>query len=418
MNSFPRREFLTTGAATLAAVAVSGVSALGAAIDSGTVTGGKINLPNEKKASDTPEGPVPQPDPPQDRVGFAVVGLGRLALEEIIPAFGASKKARLVALVSGTPEKASQVAREHGVKSSSIYSYDNYESIRDNPEIKAVYIVLPNAMHADYTIRAAKAGKHVLTEKPMTTSVSDAQRMIDACAQAGVKLMVAYRCQYEPYNRALIEAVQAKRTGPVGMIDTCNYQNQADIGQWRLKKALSGGGSLPDVGLYCLNSSRAVLGEEPEQVWATAWSPPGDPRFKEVEANVSFTMRFPSGAIVNASSSYALHESRQLWVHGPENDMHLANAFGYVGQELTVSRQEGDVTHSDRHVLPVKNQFTVELDHMATCITQGVQPHTPGEEGLQDQRIIEAIYQSIQTGRPVKLTQPGKATRGPVPSTT
>jgi predicted dehydrogenase len=376
----------------------------------------KIDLPDEKMATDTPEGPVPQPTPPDDRVGFAVVGLGRLSLEEILPAFGVSKKARLVALVSGTPDKAAIVAREHGVKPTSIYRYENYDSIRDNPEIKAVYIVLPNALHAEFTIRAAKAGKHVLCEKPMTTNVADAQRMIDACAQSGVKLMIAYRCQYEPYNRAVIAAVQAKEMGAVGMINTCNYQNQADLGQWRLKKALSGGGSLPDVGLYCLNSARAVLGEEPQEVWATLWSPSGDPRFAEVEANVSFTLRFPSGAIANCSSSYAIHESRQLGVHGPDKDMHLANAFGYSGQELTVSRQEGEVTHKDRQVITAKNQFALELDHMATCIKENLQPHTPGEEGLQDQRILEAIYESARTGQSVKLTPPPGPTRGPAPA--
>jgi predicted dehydrogenase len=415
MSSLPRREFLVTGAATFAALA-SGVSAFGSSVDSGSVAGGKISLPDEKMPSDTPEGAVPQPAPPDQRVGFAVVGLGRLSLDQILPAFGASKKARLVALVSGSPDKAALVAEQHGVKPSSIYSYERYESIRDNPEIKAVYIVLPNALHAEYTIRAAQAGKHVLCEKPMTTSVADAQRMIDACSQAKVKLMIGYRCQYEPYNRALIEAVQAKKIGAPGMINACNYQNQADIGQWRLKKALSGGGSLPDVGLYCLNSSRAVLAEEPMEVRASTWSPSNDPRFKEVEANVSFTLRFPSGAVANCSSSYALHESRQLWVHGPENDMHLANAFGYHGQELIISRQEGEITHSDRYTLAAKDQFALELDHMATCVTENLQPYTPGEEGLQDQKIMEAIYESARTNQAVQLTPPPTPTRGPAPA--
>jgi predicted dehydrogenase len=415
MSSLARREFLITSAATLAALASSG-SALARSVDSGTVAGGKINLPDEKMSSDSPEGAVPQPLLPDERVGFAIVGLGRLSLDLILPAFGASKKARLVALVSGSPEKAALVAQEHGVKPSSVYSYERYDSIRDNPEIKAVYIVLPNALHAGYTIRAAQAGKHVLCEKPMTTSVADAQRMIDACAGANVKLMIAYRCQYEPYNRALIEAVAAKKMGAPGMLNSCNYQNQADIGQWRLKKALAGGGSLPDVGLYCLNSSRAVLGEEPTEVRASTWSPPGDPRFKEVEASVSFTLRFPSGAVANCSSSYALHESRQLWVHGPQNDMHLANAFGYHGQELTVSRQEGEITHGDRYMLNAKDQFALELDHMANCLIEDLRPHTPGEEGLQDQKIMEAIYESARTGQAVQLAQPPAPTRGPAPA--
>jgi predicted dehydrogenase len=215
MSGLARRDFLASGAATLISLAASGAAAAGSSVDSGTVTSGIIDLPGEKMPTDTPEGKVPQPTPPDGRVGFAVVGLGRLSLDEILPAFGASKKARLVALVSGTADKAAIVASDYGVKSSSIYSYENFDSIHDNPEIQAVYIVLPNALHADYTVRAAKAGKHVLCEKPMSTSVVEAQRMVDACAQAGVKLMIAYRCQYEPYNRAVIQAVKQKKLGPI-----------------------------------------------------------------------------------------------------------------------------------------------------------------------------------------------------------
>jgi predicted dehydrogenase len=304
------------------------------------------------------------------------------------------------------------LAAQYGVKQASVYSYEGLEKIKDNPEIQCVYIVLPNAMHAEYTVRSAAAGKHVLCEKPMATSSIEAQRMIDACAKAGRKLMIAYRCQYEVYNRLIIDAVKGKKLGTIGLLEAANLQNQADDGQWRLKKALAGGGSLPDVGLYCLNGSRAILNEEPYEVSAYISSPSGDPRFKEVEDTVSFTLRFPSGAIANCSSSYGLHETRRFRIYGSGGSISLENAFAYHGQELTLTRKDQGIESASRQMLEAKNQFALELDHMATCIAQNLTPHTPGEEGLQDHRIMEAIYQSAQSGQPVKVAPPIGPTRG------
>jgi len=160
-------------------------------VDTGAVEGGKLRFPAWRAPADTPAAPTPNPLPPGERVGFAVVGLGRLATEEILPAFAQSKKARCVALVSGSPDKLKLVAAQHGVKPEACYGYDDFDRIAANPEVKVVYIVLPNAMHRLFTERAAKAGKHVLTEKPMATTPADAQAMVDACARANVKLMVA-----------------------------------------------------------------------------------------------------------------------------------------------------------------------------------------------------------------------------------
>jgi predicted dehydrogenase len=410
-----RRNFIAASATGVAGMLLGNSAASAAPIDSGSVEKGKVTFPTEIMASEPSAGAPDNPLPPDHRVGFAVVGLGRLSLDQIIPAFGASKKARLVGLVSGTPDKAALVASQYGVKPSGVYSYETYDKIKGNPEIQVVYIVLPNALHADYTIRAAQAGKHVLCEKPMSTSVADAQRMINACAKADRKLMIAYRCQYEVYNRSIIEAIRNKTLGSVGLIEAANLQNQAGDGQWRLRKALAGGGSLPDVGLYCLNGSRAILNEEPYEVSAVTWSPPGDSRFSEVEDTVSFTLRFPSGAIANCSSSYGLHETRRLRVYGSNGSIQLENAFAYHGQELCLTRKEQGIENISRQIREAKNQFALELDHMATCVTQNIVPHTPGEEGLQDHRIMEAIYQSAQTGQPVKLSAPSALTRGPDP---
>lgn len=212
------------------------------AVDTGHVEKGKMVFPAWRDPADTPSGPTPAPLPPEQRVGFAIVGLGRLALEEILPAFAQSMKARPVALVSGSPEKLRLVATQYGIKPEACYSYESFDSIRDNPEIKVVYIVLPNAMHRLFAERAARAGKHVLSEKPMSVSSVDAQAMVEACRAAGVKLMVAYRIQYEPYNRRAMEMVRDNGHGRLLAYHGINTQTVAQDGhlQWRHKKAMAG----------------------------------------------------------------------------------------------------------------------------------------------------------------------------------
>lgn len=278
-------------------------------VDTGHVENGKVRFPAWRDPADTPSSPPPSPLPPEQRVGFAIVGLGRLALEEILPAFAQSMKAKLVALVSGSPEKLHAVAAQYGIRPEACYSYESFDQIRDNPEIKVVYIVLPNAMHRLYAERAAKAGKHVLTEKPMSVTAKDGQAMVDACKAAGVKLMVAYRIQYEPYNRSAMQAVRDGTHGRLLAYTGINTQTVAADGhlQWRHKKAMAGGGSLFDIGLYCLNTARFMTGEEPVEIFATTYSPPGDPRFAEVEETVSFMLRFPSSTIANCFTSYGGH---------------------------------------------------------------------------------------------------------------
>ena len=326
-----RRDVLRFSAAGLAGTAAAMVTrsavaqgaAAGAALpgptmaDTGSVQNGAVRFPAWTAPTERPSGGPPAPLPPSERVGFAVVGLGRLALENIIPAFGEAKRARLVALVSGSPDKARTVAAQHGVKPEAIYDYAGFDRIRDNPEVQAVYIVLPNALHREYVLRAAAAGKHVLCEKPMATSVAECEDMIAACKRAGRTLMVAYRCQYEPYNRAVLRAVRNQAFGPLRLIEAANLQNMGDPQQWRFRKALAGGGCLPDVGLYCLNAARFLTGEEPVEVFGRTYSPPGDARYAEVEESISFTLRFPSGVLANCAGSYGMHESRTLRVHTP-----------------------------------------------------------------------------------------------------
>ena len=374
-----------------------------------------FDLPPFKAKTEQQGDELPLPLPPAERVGYAVVGLGNLTMSELLPAFGECKKARLVALVSGSPEKAQETARVYGLSPKQVYSYKNFDQLRDNPEVQAVYIVLPNGLHAEYTVRAAQAGKHVLCEKPMANSVAEAEQMIAACKRADRKLMIAYRIQYEPHNRLVRQYVRARQYGPTKFIEGVNVQQQAAAAQWRHQLTLAGGGALPDVGLYCLNTTRFLLGEEPIVVSAMMYSTPGDPRFKEVEESMLFHLRFPSGALSTNATSYGVHESRRYRAHAATGWFAMDPAYSYRGLRMSVSHASGKTEQHEEINLAPKNQFALEIDHFADCILNKRTPFTPGEEGLQDQRIMAAIYESARSGRAVNLPPVAKldAFRGP-----
>jgi len=401
-----RRDFLRY-VGTLAALSAPAVQAAASEKD-------RIAFPPTEAKSEKPEKTEPPGDPWGERVGVAIVGVGRISVNEMLPAFAQSKHAKPVALVSGDRAKALKVAHQYNIPESAVLDYKSFDKLASMPEVQAVYIALPNSMHAEYTVRAARAGKHVLCEKPMANSVAECQQMIEACRKAGKKLMIAYRSQYEPLDRALVKMIRDKKLGTLKEFISVNSQNMGDPQHWRLKRALAGGGALPDVGLYCLNAARFLSGEEPVEVTGNVWSTPGDARFREVEESCQFVLRFPSGFIASCSTSYAAHKSQMFRLNGSEAWAEMNPAYAYNGIRLKVSRvvegkeQGSDIAGDD------KNQFAAELDHFAQCIQQDKEVHTPGEEGLQDQRIMEAIYESARTRRPVKLAAPGR-TRGPEP---
>jgi predicted dehydrogenase len=415
-NTFGRRQFLHGVGGLLAA---AGLNPLALGQDSQQTSPNRqdyVSLPAIQNVQTEGEDKAPGPfESPDQRIGFAIVGLGRLSIDQILPAFGRTKLCRLVALVSGSPDKAQKLAAQYGIKSSSIYSYGNFEHLAQNPEVKVIYIVLPNGMHAEYTVRAATIGKHVLCEKPMATSVADCEKMVAACGSANVKLMIAYRQQYEPMNREIVKMIRSGKLGTLRSYLATLTQNQDDPSQWRLHKALSGGGCLPDVGIYCLNASRFWSGEEPTEVFGQVFQPQGDPRFTEVEATASFTLRFPSGLVASCNSGYAAHRSSFARMEGSESWVQLSPSFGYSGLKLQYNKLlEGHGTDVQPSINE-KDQFALEMDHMALCVMRNQQPHTPGEEGLQDLKIIEAIYESVRTGRTVRLNPPLAPTRGPEP---
>jgi glucose-fructose oxidoreductase len=351
--------------------------------------------------------PMPQiqkpfPLPPQSRIGFAVVGLGKFALNQIIPSFAESKRSKLVALVSGNREKAEQVAGRYGVDKKAIYDYASFDSLAGNAEVDVVYIILPNGLHAEYAIRAAKAGKHVMCEKPMASTVAECEAMIRASLRAGRKLMVAYRAQYEPFN---LEAIRLAHSGDLGKLKlvvsdhgrNLNPSDPAD--QWRMSAKLAGGGALYDIGIYSLQAARYITGEEPEEIHAMIHSTRGDPRFREVEENVTFQLRFPSGVLANCSASYGYADTKRITVQGSEASLTLDPATDYYEHKLTITKGKTE----ERIKLQEGNQFALEMDHFAQSIQEDQPPRTPGEEGLQDVRLMQAIYEAARTGRTVKL---------------
>ena len=360
----------------------------------------------EQAATEGPE-PTLEPRPPGERVGFALVGLGHLTVGQLLPAFAETKGCRPVALVTGDRSKGERIARQYGIEAAAVYGYGDYDRIGDNPDIQVAFVVLPNAMHADFVIRAARAGKHVLVEKPMATSVLECQAMIAACRAASRHLMVAYRIQYDPHHRLLRDLIHQGRLGTVRHALLYFGQNQGAAGQWRLDHSLSGGGALPDIGLYCLNTIRFLIGEEPVAVAASLYAPTGDPRFTSVEESVEWTLRFPGGVSAVCGTSYSVHRSDVYRVMGTEGWAEMSPAFSYRGLALRTSRRSADDprTESVETIrLPDANQFALEMDHMAECVGTGRRPQTPGEEGLQDQRIMDAIYASARSGRTVGLT--------------
>jgi predicted dehydrogenase len=364
------------------------------------VGGGLVaaNMAGAPGSGVTPEQLV-VPDPPGKKLGWAIVGLGSLAINQILPAFAKCEKSRVVAFVSGHPDKANKLALRYGVNSKNIYNYQNYDSIRDNPDVDVIYIVLPNGMHAEYTVRGLQAEKHVLSEKPMSRTPEECQQMIDAGKKANRKLMVAYRCRYEPYNREAIRIAQSGELGRTKVIVSEHGFNIGDPKQWRLNKELAGGGSLMDIGIYALNASRYLSGEEPTELTAMTYTTPGDVRFKEVEETINFQLRFPSGILANCSSSYGYDSQNRYRVVGTDGWVELEPATIYSGLRMRVHRKNV----LEEVQLPVRDHFALEMDHMSECVMENKEPLTPGEEGLRDLRIMMAIYEAGRTGKTVKL---------------
>ena len=337
--------------------------------------------------------------PSERKLGYAIMGLGRYA-DVILPRFAECRHSRVAALVSGSMDKARRYAAQYGVPESGLYSYETFDTIRDNPDVDIVYVILPNGLHHEYTLRAAAAGKHVMCEKPMANTAAEAEAMVAACRAADRKLMIGYRSRFEANNREAIRVARSGELGPLRIVTAEHGFNIGDPTQWRLNRALAGGGSLMDIGIYSLQAARYLTGEEPIAVSALESTDRADIRFREVEDTINFQLKFPSGVVADCVSTYGSHHNRYRVV-GARGWLDAEPATAYEGNRLRLRTGSRTVDHPAPD--QPQNQFSGMLDHLSQCVMTNSEPIVAGEEGLRDMRIIEAIYQAAREGRTVTL---------------
>ncbi len=335
------------------------------------------------------------------RIGIAVVGLGRIAELAVLPAFRHSKKTCLVSLVSGDERKAARLAQKFGA--ADYYSYDDFALCLNHPQVQAVFIATPNGTHADFTERAAAAGKHVLVEKPMATTVEDARRMIETCRNAGVRLMVAYRKYFDPASLALRKIAASGKLGRlVAMHSAFTIMVGKKAPAWHFDRRLSGGGSLMDLGVYCVNTARWIVGRDPVEANGYTWTTNPE-RYREVEESIAFRLTFPEGLVLEASSSFGAAQSHFLRLHGERGWAALDPAFAWEEERRLFGKIGG--RWFEKVFKPI-DEFALELDAFAASIRSGRDPEPNGVEGLRDLVIMQAIYRAARENRAVPINIP------------
>ena len=348
---------------------------------------------------------VPKPDLINDRdiepyqgqvLKVAIMGLGSYGTR-VADAMKTCTAAKITGVVSGTPSKIKDWQAKYNIPEKNCYNYDNFDSIKNNPDIDAVYIITPNSLHVPYGIRVAKAGKHVISEKPMALNAAEGQTLVDACKNANVKLLVGYRMHMEAKT---LEIIRMRKAGDFGKVlffqGLCGFKI-GDPNQWRLNRALSGGGSLMDIGIYAVNGSRYMIGEEP--TWVTAQETKTDPvKFKEgIDETIQFQLGFPSGAVASCLSTYSMNNLDRFFLNGDKGFAEMQPSTGYG--PIKARTNQGELTH------PHITHQTVQMDEMSAIIFQGKQPVVPvdGEEGVRDLKIMDAIVQAMNTGKKIML---------------
>ncbi|HEX9509843.1 MAG TPA: Gfo/Idh/MocA family oxidoreductase [Puia sp.] len=378
MNS--RRDFLQklTGSAIALTLLPGHVPAAGI---------GQSSATGASPFDDAYEGPV---------LRVAIMGLGSYGTR-VAEAMQSCKKARLVGVISGTPSKIAAWKAKYNIPEKNCYNYSNFDNIKDNPDIDAVYVITPNGLHKDQVIRVAKTGKHAISEKPMAINAAEGQEMIDACKQAGVKLLVGYRMHFEPKTLEIIRMRKAGEFGKIRFFQGLSGFVIGDPTQWRLNKQLAGGGAMMDIGIYSINGSRYMTGEDP--IWVTAQETRTDPvKFKEgVDETIQFQLGFPSGAVASCLSTYNMNNLDRFFLDAEKGFAELAPSTGYG--PIKGRTHKGELTQ------PVTTHQTVQMDEMAGILLEGKQPIVPvdGEEALKDLKIIDAIYLAVKTGQKVTL---------------
>jgi predicted dehydrogenase len=326
-------------------------------------------------------------------VRYAVVGLGHIAQNAILPAFAHARNSTLVALVSDDNRKLKALAKQYRVQGT--FSYEQYEECLEN--VDAVYIALPNSMHAEYTIRAAHAGVHVLCEKPLAVTVDECERMIEACDEAGVKLMTAYRLHFEPINLSVIELVKRGKLGDPKFFNS-SFSMRVKPGNIRTQREL-GGGTLYDIGIYCINAARYVFRAEPKEVMAVSVNSVPD-KLPDIDESTAGILRFDGERVASFVTSFNAADTGFYQIVGTKGSLLVDPAYEYaepLGYALTID-DKTTTKRGRKH-----DQFAPELIHFSECILKNSTPEPSGEEGLQDVRIIQALYESAEIGKAVQL---------------
>ncbi len=325
------------------------------------------------------------------KLGIAIVGLGSYATNQIGKGLENNEYWNVTGIVTGTPSKIPVWKEKWGIQDKNVFNYDNFDKIKDAKDIDAVYICLPNSLHAPFTIRAAKAGKHVICEKPMATTVADATAMIKACDDNKVKLAIGYRCHFEPFNMEVMKLAKEEAFGHINFISSSFGFRIGDPKQWRLNGVLAGGGPLMDVGIYSVNAARYITRQEPVSVIAN-FGPITDPeRFYDVEESLSYHIEFPDKTLFTGMTSYKTNIEK-LHMSGPKGWLEMSPAFSYG--PLKGQTSAGPMT------LPIVHHQTVQMNEMGKLFlsAEPLPEHISGAEGLKDMKILMAIYESAKNG--------------------
>lgn len=333
----------------------------------------------------------------EKKLGIALVGLGNYATNQLAPALLQTLHCKLTGIVTGTPEKAEKWSKQYNIPKANIYNYQTFDEIKNNPDIDIVYVVLPNAMHAEYTIRAAQAGKHVICEKPMALNVKECKDMIKACHDHNVKLSVGYRLYFEPHHLEMRRLGTQKIYGNIKMIESSLGFSMANPKVWRLNKALGGGGAIMDLGVYCIQGARRTVGELPLSVTAQGFIL-DKTVFKDIYEGMTFQMTFPGGAVSNSTTSYSSYVDR----------LHVTTGYQWytLQPSFNATGAKGEFLNDKIQAMSFKTKEYQQIDQMddfAGCIRKNKTSIAAGEEGLIDLKIIEAIKEAADSGRKVSI---------------
>ena len=328
------------------------------------------------------------------QLNVALVGLGKYSTGQLAPALQETKLCRLAGIVTGSPEKVPQWKAKYNIPDKNVYDYKSFDRIADNPDIDIVYIVLPIAMHAEYTIRALQAGKHVICEKPMAMNADECRRMIEAAKKANKKFSIGYRLHFEPHHHEMMRLGQKEVYGPIKRLVADNGYVFSNDTPWRVSKKLAGGGPLVDLGIYCVQGVVYTKGQIPASVTAKfAPKPTPNTYFKEVEAGVDWQFQFADGSVADCRTSYAQNLPNRLQVEAANGKFGLEPSYGYGGIKGTTSKGPMNIQNV--------NQQARQMDDFADCILNNKPTRVPGEMGLRDVQLMAAIYRAAETGQKV-----------------